>query len=211
MTELVAGPAMTIVELIRDDAQPDMNVEIHNRCSVIDLISPSCFSDGAIRYIALEQKVAPGDTMNTAFGINSLRMAFEGALIYRLRRKETKSGRQLNIDVKNIDKSWPNYVQLLVGWKMRLFNDPRVYMLLIKHKEKINWTKDRLMQLHKYFRGRLHMYHGADENTWLMEDGSVLKLELDSRRSRECEIKITISEALLEDDTTIPVEIESKL
>jgi hypothetical protein len=156
----------------------------------------------------LDPKVEPGSTLNTAFRVEPGRLNFEGALLCRLRKKGIKSDQQSDTDTINIDEDWSNYVQLLVGWRLGYFLDPRVYMLLAEHGEKLVWTEAKLEKQHKEFHGRLRAHNGAIEDTWLMEDGSVLRLALDSVGTRACKISITISEAQLDGYTTVPLWIE---
>jgi hypothetical protein len=195
---------------LRETAQPAMKVEIHNKCSHIELVDPLYFSDGAICLIPLDQKVAPGGTLDTAFKIDLTRMDFEGALIYRLRKKGINSGQQSNADTKNIDRNWSSYVWLLVGWRMERFNNPRVYMLLVEHGEEFVWGEDMLFYRHKKFRRLLNVDNGSVTSTWLMEDDYVLRLALDSVGNKKYGIRITIFDGVKDDYAEVPLPIESK-
>jgi hypothetical protein len=209
--ELIQAVGFSAVKLLWEAAQASMNLEIHNRCLGVELIDPLYFSDGAVCHMPLDQKVTTGGTLDTVFKINLNRLAYEGALICRLRKKGTNPDQQSDTDTTNIDKNWSNHVQLLVGWKLERFKEPRVYMLLVEHGEKLVWDKDKLSEQHNEFRGRLNAHHGSIESTWLMEDNSVLRLALDGVGNREYGIKITISEANQGDHTSVPIWIEPKV
>jgi hypothetical protein len=112
----------------------------------------------------------------------------------------------------SIDGNWANYVQLLVGWKVERFQDPRFYMLLIKHEKEFVWDVDKLAEQHNHSRERLNVHNHSVESTWLMEDDCVLRLKLknSSIRNIKCEIKITISEGRRNAFTSPPVWAEPK-
>jgi hypothetical protein len=225
--ELIQTVGFTAVRLLWEVAQASMNVKIHNKCKDFELVDPLHFSDGAVYCNPLAQKVAPGGTLDTTFKVNPTRMAFEGALLCRLRKKETNSDQQSEAntknadatnsdqqpeaDTKNIDENEPDHIRLLVGWKVERFKEPCVYMLLGEHGGKYAWNKDKLKKQHNEFRGQLNAHRSAVENTWLIEDGSTLKLVLDSVGNKEYEINITLSEGQKDSYATIPVSIESKV
>jgi hypothetical protein len=141
--EVTLAPGFRAVRLLWGVTQPAMKVEIHNKSSDIELVDPLYFSDGAICYDPLDQKVAPHGMLSVAFRVNLTRITFKGVLICRL-RKGINSNQQSSADATNIDEKWSNYVQLLVGWKVDRFKGPRVYMLLGEHGEKLTWTEDKL-------------------------------------------------------------------
>jgi hypothetical protein len=196
------------VGLVLGAAQVSMKVDIHNKCSNIELVEPMCFSDGAVCYTPLDQKVEPGGVLETVFRIKSIWGKSEGALLCRLRKKGADSDQQSDSGTTNIDEDWSNHARLLVGWKLERPQDLRVYMLLIEHGEKLVWTEDKLLKQHNDFRGRLRVHNGAVEDTWLMEDGSVLKLALDGVGNREYGIRIAITNAQQNEHTSIPLWIE---
>jgi hypothetical protein len=210
MSELIAKAGFHALKTLWDAAHAAMNVEIHNTCPYIELMEPLYFTDGAVCCMPLDQKITPGGTLRTAFRINLGRTKFEGALLYRLKKRGANSNQQPDIDTTNIDESWSNCVQLLVGWKLERFQDPRVYMLLIEHEEKFVWTDDKLKERQDDFRGRFNVHNGSVDNAWLMEDDSGLKLTLDSVGNREYGIKITISEIQNNTFASLPVWVEPK-
>jgi hypothetical protein len=208
---LILTSGFSPVRLLWENVQAAMNVEIHNGCSDVELIEPWYFSDGAVCCKKLNERVAPGDILSTAFRIHIFRTAFEGALICGLRKKGTNSDQQSSVDTTNVDEDRSKHVQLIVGWKVTRFHDPRVYVLLMEHEERSAWDVDKLKKQHEDFHRRLHAHNCAVENIWLMEDGTVLKLTLDSVGNKEYGIKISISEVQWDDYATLPVPIEQKV
>jgi hypothetical protein len=209
--DLIPAAGFHAARLLWTAAQSSMKVEILNKCSDIELVGPVHFSDGATCHMPLDQKTTPDGKLDTIFKINLGRITFEGALTCRLRKKGIISGQQPNSDATNIDENESKCVQLLVGWKLERFQDPRIYVLLVEHVEKFVWNEDTLRKQHNEFRGRLNVHNGAVTSTWLMEDGSVLELGLHAVGSRVYGIKITISETQKDDYTSVPMWIELKV
>jgi hypothetical protein len=209
--ELIPAVGTHVARLFWEISRAAMKVEIHNKCSDIELVEPAYFSDGAVCDMPPDQKVDPGNILNTAFRIEFGQLDFEGALLCRLRKKRTNSDQQPDTDTTNINEKWKSYVQLLVAWKVERFHEPRVYTLLGEHGERIDWTNDELKKQYNEFRGRLNVHNGAVESTWLMEDGSALKLALDRTGDRVYGIKITIFEVQKDAHTSVPVWIEPRV
>jgi hypothetical protein len=196
--------------ILWENIQAAMKVEIHNRCSDIELVEPLCFSDGAERCENPDRKVAPGGTLSTAFRVYMFRVTFEGALICRLRKKGIDSDQQSSTDTTSIDEDESEHVQLLVGWKVSRFTEPKVYMLLGWHEKEFKWNEDNLKKQYECFCGRLEMHKSAIKSTWFIEDDIILKLILDGVRNDEYGIKITISEAEQDGSVSLPMPIGPK-
>jgi hypothetical protein len=187
-----------------------MKMKTLNICPDVELVDPLYFSDGAVCCESSDMKMAPNSVLNAVFKVNPAWSTFEGALICRLRKKGTNSGQQPSAATTNVNENGSRHVRLLVGWKVKRFEGLRVYMLLLEHGEEFVWTEDKLAKQHKEFRGRLNVHNGALENTWLMEDGSVLKLALDSAGNRKYGISITISKVQQDSYASVPIWIEPK-
>jgi hypothetical protein len=209
--ELVSKAGFYAVKLIWEAVQASMKVDIHNKCSNIELVEPVYFSDGATCDIPLDQKIEPNGALKTVFRIKFTRGKFEGAILYRLRKKGANSDQQPDTETTSNGKNQPNRTQLLVGWKLERLQDPRVYMLLVEHEEKLVWDGNKLIEQHNEFRGRLNVHNGSVTSTWLMEDGSVLRLALDGVGSGEYGIRIVITDAQQNEHTSIPIWIEPKV
>jgi hypothetical protein len=182
--KLVSRAGFYAAQPFREAVHAAMEVEICNRCSDIELVDPLYFSDGAVCCKPLKQKVAPGDTLATAFKINFGRTDFEGALMCRL-RKRTNNDKKFSTDTINTDEKLSSHIRFIVGWKLVNPQGPRIYMLLIEHGENLVWNENKLAEKHNEFRGRLSVHSSAVTDIWSMEDGSVLRLASDGVENRE--------------------------
>jgi hypothetical protein len=209
--ELFSKAGFYAARLLWTATRPKMKMQILNRCSDIELVDLLYFSSGAVCNKPLGRKAAPGGTLNTAFKIDLTRMFFEGALICRLMKKRANFDQQFDTDTTSIDKESSTRTQFLVGWKLERFRDPLVYMMLLEHGEELVWNEDMLIKQYNEFLGRLNVHNGSVTSTWLLEDGSVLRLTLDGVGNKEYGIRIVITDAQQNEHTSILVWIEQKV
>jgi hypothetical protein len=96
-----------------------LKITIHNLYSGLELTSPAYFSTGTTYCVPPNQQTNASNTVEASFGIDSKQKVFEGALLYKLKRKHnTKTSNQpnnSNASIKDIATS----IYLLVTWNVR--------------------------------------------------------------------------------------------
>jgi hypothetical protein len=194
------------------------------------LVSSVYFGHDVIWFIPPDQKVDTNNMTSAIFGQFTADHKFSSALIYKLQRKRhAKSNNQFNADNALTEVSSTN-VQLLVIWKYDAWdNEFSVCALLIKHGSTIIWDAYKLEKLHSIHLALLNKdlfiiigdKYGSDlliefkedpfaiEDTWLLNDATVLVTSKWKKESRTFEI--AISKGTRKDDIMEPLWASSTM
>jgi hypothetical protein len=169
-------------------------VFVHNQCSDFELISPEYFGHDKIQHILPDQKVNINAITRAAFRKELVRHDFTTALLYKLRRRSYNPNNPSDAD--NI-RDTSTSIQLLVIW--RVDNNYKFYVnaMLIKHNNIITWDDNKLKKVYSMHH-TLQTYEHTIEDTWLLDDATVLMTTLKWGRTVRA-IEITIAERAKED------------
>jgi hypothetical protein len=151
------------------------------------LISPIQFGHNAIWIRLPDQKVDASAVTRASFGKDATKDEFASALIYKLQRKNSKSGDQSNAD-STFTKDRSTSFQLLVIWRSNDEHSFSVRSLLVKHSNAITWNEDTLEKLHSMYLALLSeglfindmpkedssIMENTFKDTWLLDDATVL-------------------------------------
>jgi hypothetical protein len=210
MTNLAVTLASTAAKHIWHALQASIEVDIQNQCSGFGLVSPVYFCDGAACDIPLDQNIASKSSMKTEFSADLSRSTFQGAIMYEVRAistplNETDADNTMTETSKNASIS----IQLLVAWKASRYHDPFIFAALLEHESIFTWNERRLRQLllEEYY-NRFKLLNYGEINTWLMQDGTVLKTTMGVMDKGQYKLQIAISEGVKDEYTTTPVYYE---
>jgi hypothetical protein len=110
--------------------QPSIKLNIHNQCLNVDLVSPIYITDYGLEcYRAPTHKVYAGNIMRFGFVIYKLGKKSNGALIYKLQRRQSHESTEF---CKNTSST----AQLLVAWRISKSKKLYADVLLIEHDKK---------------------------------------------------------------------------
>jgi hypothetical protein len=157
-----------------------MKVNIHNRCSDFDLTDGRYFSIGIDWDKEIDEQVKAGDMMSA--DLVPFLSAFEGVLIYDLKRKDPELARVL----------------LFVTWKSEGYKEFRVFVQLIEDHRWRNWRKTVLEEYCQRYASQLRTYTDPINESWLVyNDDKVLMTELELNfTQRDGVLNIIISEGV---------------
>jgi hypothetical protein len=201
---LVLSLPMMIV-LIYDvslSIRPSIKLNIHNQCLNIDVVSPIYVTSDKLEcHISPNYKVCAGDTIRSSFTVKSDDEA-DGALICRLQRR-------LSHEFTEIGKDTSNIVHLLVIWEISEFNELYTDVLLVKHEEGFDWSKDDLEELYRKDSNRFRLYSDSVTEAWSLDDNTALMVTSEIMNG-DCILNIIISEIKRDNSTRMPVYIDLK-
>jgi hypothetical protein len=182
--------------------QPSFELNIHNQCLDVDLVSPAYVTDSKLECCRPpDYKVFVGDTMRSGFIIKSGHESF-GALIYSLQRKQPHGSTEISKNVSSV-------TQLLVVWRISEFKGLRIDVLLVEHDKGFEWDKDDLEKLRLENIVWSWLFTGPATKTWLL-DGSVTLMITSQIMNEGCILDITISEVERENCTEVLLYVEPK-
>jgi hypothetical protein len=168
-------------------------VTIHNRCSNTKLVSPVYFSNDAVCPKLFSQQANIGTEMKASFEVNTTRVDFESALLFKLQRYYDNQY-SMSTSTTGVDKDEAMHVYMLVAWKVK---DSKhfVYVVLVKHNKEFIWNEDNLKKLYYENHDRFKEYSGTISDTWLMDDSMALETTFRVRDLEgSFELSISISE-----------------
>jgi hypothetical protein len=158
----------------------------------LELVSPVYCSNGTVCRVSPSQRIDTGDTMKASFGIGSKQGTFKGVLLYKLRRKyTTKAGRQSN-NTASIEDTAAN-IYLLIIWDVQ-YSCHIFRACLLEYTDHFTRDEDKLWALHYEYMDRIYECYNYIEIPWLMNDGIVIKTELDVTYRSNCRLDVVISE-----------------
>jgi hypothetical protein len=183
--------------------EPSVELNIHNLCSNIDLVSPTYKTDsGSKCHSPPDDKVYADDTMRSSFAFCDSNDCSKGVLIYRLQRRQTHESTESGEDTSSS-------AHLLVIWQVLEHLGLYADVLLIKHDEELDWNKIDLMSLHRENFGRLKQFPDPAKETWLMNDNTTLKVTFEIM-NRDWLLNVTISEIERYNGARIPPLIDPR-
>jgi hypothetical protein len=143
-----------------------------------------------------------------SFGDKLSTTEFTSALIYKLQRKKyLESNDQSNANSKFAEETSTS-LRLLVIWRLDNEYNICVRALLIKHSNTITWNEDTLEKLYSM---HFSLLRDDDiiEDTWLLDDTTVLMTTTKWKMSHT--IEITISKVTRKDGTMVPLWVSSNM
>jgi hypothetical protein len=176
--------AYILIYTSRAKIKPKMrSINIHNQCTDFDLTSPWYFNSNIYLKKRLDQKIDASGTMNVDFKYPP--KVFEGVITYKLERK--------SIETDNLSES--TCIRLFVILKCERNNKLCACMHLVEHEKRFRWNIAKLKEYYQRYANQFSTYTGPIEETWLIDDNTVLmtKLELDLTQ-RDGALNIIISE-----------------
>jgi hypothetical protein len=185
-----------------------LNITICNQYSGLELISPLYCSMNTTCYVSPSQQADTGNAMKVDFGIDIKQKDVKCALLYKLQRKCTGETNNQTDSIASIKHTATNR-HLLVVWAVEdSYN--RFYACLIEYADDFIWDKDKLWALYREYNDQFCKDYKSDIITWLMHDGTVMKMKLDVTYGSYYKLDIIISEGSWEHDMERPVEIDLK-
>jgi hypothetical protein len=169
------------------------------------LVSPTYFGHNVIWHIPPDQEVYTNASTGASFKRNAAERDFTTALIYRLQRKSCNCNDQSNAN-SALTKGISTNIQLVVIWRVYNSYKFHVNVMVIEHGDVITWDEDKLKRLYSMHRA-LHTYGPIIEDTWLLDDETVIMIS--SRLKVGRTIEITISEGASKDSLIRPIWISS--
>jgi hypothetical protein len=138
---------------------------------------------------------------------------FQGVIVYQLSPTSTPSDEtSANNTAAEANGDVSMRMELLVAWKIRRIHDPLLLILLLERPNNFTWNEDKLRKLIlEVHSNRFKVPSGRDTNKWLIQDGKVLKTEMDVISRRNYKLAVTISEGVQDSHTTNPMVYELKL
>jgi hypothetical protein len=205
--ELVATAGITAFRYIWHSLQASMHVKIQNQCPGFELTSPAYFSDGAVCDIPLDQRVAPEASVETKFRVDLSRFMFQGVIVYQLSPTSTPSDEtNANNTMTEANGDTPMRMEILVAWRISRIHDPLFFILLLERSSNFAWSDKKLEHfLLEEHSNRLKTLKGREEATWIMQNNTVFRTEMDVTSKRHYKLIITISESKQDIHTTNPI------
>jgi hypothetical protein len=193
---------IVLIYVVRLSVQPSVELDIHNQCLNVDLISPIYITSYRSECHRLpDYEVRAGNTMSSGFIIKSGNGS-DGALIYRLQRRQTYESTE-------IDKDTPSATHILVVWEFSESEGLYADVLLVEHDNEFDWNKDNLKYLyHKNF-SRFKWFHGSVTETWSLNNNITLMVTFEIMNEGRL-LNIIISEVERDNNTRMPVYIDLK-
>jgi hypothetical protein len=168
--------------------QPSFKLDIHNRCSNIDLVTPMYVTgDGLECYRTPGYKVYTSDIMRSSFIIKSNNKSY-GVIIYRLQRRQKHESAEISKDTSSD-------IYLLVVWRISESNELYANVLMIEHIKTLIWNEDNLNKLYRENHDRLKKCTDTMSDTWFMDNNVALKTTFSTSDLKgNHELSISISE-----------------
>jgi hypothetical protein len=178
-----------IIQTRQNDASSKMKLTICHQLSGIQLVSPVYVGYGTC-YLPPDQRVDVGFTTQVGFDINPDQGL--GILMYKLERKNMDEFDEVTC------------VQIVIVWRVCTSGEFCIVSDLIEHDKDSIWDRDRLIRLANCYT-LFNMQRGPIEETYLMNDNTVLMTRVNATREGGCyKLVMTISETSIRDDTQRP-------
>jgi hypothetical protein len=145
-----------------------ISLKIHNQSKDIHLTSPVNFIRGGEWHAVPDQGIDVNAIMRNCIELDYGQGILEGALIYKIQRKDTVSDQSSQNESK--------YTQLLVAWRVEHTKELVVRGLLVEHDGKLD--EDKLRQLYQKCWHLFDTWVDPIKNGWLLNDGKELKTEV---------------------------------
>jgi hypothetical protein len=189
-----------------------MVVTICNQYPNIELISPICFCNDGTYHEYPVKRMNASTMMKIGFRLDPDQDESVGILMYKVQRKESVKFDHLpSTDITPIKtvEDTSEIMRLLVVWKIKHHDMPKIHIALVKHGNNLVLNEDKLVHLHDKIYDILRLY--TYKRTWLMSDNAILAATHELVYKEDFELKITISEGIEEDWYTMaPLWIDSE-
>jgi hypothetical protein len=191
---------LVLIYFISLPIEPSVEMNIHNQCLNIDLVSAKYFTSYMSKYYRTpDYEVCAGDKTRFGFIIGSNYM-ISGALIYRLQRKQAHESNKIDKDTSSIS-------HLSVLWdnlgSERLYAD----VLLVEYDKKFDQVD--LMNLNIVNSVRIKQSPDTTTRTWLLDDDVALMIISEITNEGRL-LNITVSEVVRHHSARMPVQINQK-
>jgi hypothetical protein len=171
-----------------------MDVAIHNQYPDIELVLPVYFCNCGTCYEYPVERTDASAIMKFEFRFDLDQNEPEGILMYGVREKRnTKSDRQSSTDTTsvNIIKETSKTTQLLVAWKIRRSEEPKVRIALVEYDHELVLNETSLRLLYNRIVGQLSRHYNT---TWSVSANVALVTTYEATYKNDHGLKITISE-----------------
>jgi hypothetical protein len=148
---------------------------------------------------APDYKVCAGNIMRSGFIIKSGN-EFDGALIYKLQRRQSHESTEISGDTSSI-------AQFLVVWRISASNKLYAAVLMVEYDKRLD--KDDLRELYHRNFGRFKLCPDATTETWSLDDNTALKTTFNIVDEDHI-LYITITEIERDNSAKIPTYIDSE-
>jgi hypothetical protein len=182
--------------------KPSVKLDIHNRCLNVDLESPIYINaDKSECHRPPKYKVCVGDTMRSAFTIESDDVSVGGVLIYNLQRKRIHESIEFGKDTSST-------VHLLIVW--HIFESKlEADVLLVGHDKVFDWNRDALIKLYTENSERFRWFCSSATETWSLDDNVTFITTLKIINEDHI-LNITVAEAGKDNNARTPAHIDLK-
>jgi hypothetical protein len=185
-----------------------LNITIHNQYPDLELTSPVYYSNSTTYHVLSSQQTGIGATIEANFGIDSKQKIFEGALLYKLKRKYTIKTDNHPNSTASIEDSATN-IHLLVVWDVEDY-DHRFRVCLIEFTNDFTWDENKLWVLHREYKYLFDVYYKPNIITWMIYGDKVMKTRRDIIYGSDYKLDIVLSEGIWEHDIREPMKIDPK-
>jgi hypothetical protein len=173
-----------------------LNVTIYNRHPDIELTSPVYFCDDwTYNEYPIERTVASA-VMKISFRLDFNKPG--GILMYEVQRMENaKSDYQSSTDATSAeaDEDTSKVMRLLVAWRIEIFGESRVHVILVEHNNELVLNEDKLEQLYDKVNEQFSGLYNLSKSTWLVGVNIILEATYEVVR-KDLELKIAISKGV---------------
>jgi hypothetical protein len=189
-----------LIHTISFAPRPTIEVNIHNRCSDVDLRFGAWFNTGLDWNWYFDEEVDAGSMMSVK--LTPFLSTSGSILTYKLQSEHGRFGNQPE----------STYIQLFIVWKYEVYKELRVCTHLVECDEYVRWNEAKLEEYYQRYANQLSTYTGPIRDTWLMHDNRVLMTvsELYFTQSDSI-LNITISESVEDEHSKRPKRIDPEM
>jgi hypothetical protein len=192
---------IVLIYAVRLNIRPSFKLNIHNQCLDVDLVSP-VYTTGhkSECHRAPDYKVRAGDMMHSGFILYKPGNKSNGALIYKLQRRQLHESTE-------IDKDTSNAFYILIIW--RFSNSKKLYVdvLLIEHDKGFDWDKDNLEELYRKNDNWFRLCPDSATETWSLYGNTALITTFEIMNEDRI-LDITISEVKRDNCARMPARVD---
>jgi hypothetical protein len=145
--------------------------------------------------------------MNSSFIIDSKQEDLKGALLYKLRRKYTRTYKRPKSS--SIFEDTEASTHLLVVWNVGTY-DYIFFVYLIECTDDSTWDEDKLWTLCKEYDYKFREGYKSSVITWLVHDRAAMKMRFDTTYGSDYKLNIVISEGTSKYNMKRPMQIDLK-
>jgi hypothetical protein len=196
-----------------------MDVTVHNQHSGIELTSPIGFCDGRIYKEYSVERMGGGAVLKISTRFGLLDKFPGGILMCEVQKKEnTGSDHQssTNTTSSKTVEGTSKIMRLLVIWEVNLSGRSRTCTILVEHDNDLILNENKLAQLYNKVNNIpfkaynwILKYDDIYKWVWLISDNTVLEATDDIIYEKGCELKITISEGVEDENAASAFWIDS--